>query len=83
MDIFKIILIAFLGTIFCVVLKETRKDTNAWKIDGTPEEDSYLNITNFQIASDSVLKLAKEKNVTVNTYLAAVMMKAILIMNSI
>jgi stage III sporulation protein AD len=26
MDIFKIILIAFLGTIFCVVLKETRKD---------------------------------------------------------
>lgn len=59
-------------------VKETRKDTNAWKIDGTPEEDSYLNITNFQIASDSVLKLAKEKNVTVNTYLAAVMMKAIL-----
>lgn len=26
MDIFKIILIAFLGTILCVVLKETRKD---------------------------------------------------------
>jgi stage III sporulation protein AD len=26
MEIFKIILIGFLGTIFCVVLKETRKD---------------------------------------------------------
>ena len=26
MDIFKIVLIGFLGTIFCVVLKETRKD---------------------------------------------------------
>lgn len=26
MEIFKIILIAFLGTIFCVVLKESRKD---------------------------------------------------------
>ena len=26
MDIFKIVLIGFLGTVFCVVLKETRKD---------------------------------------------------------
>lgn len=59
-------------------VKETRKDTNAWKIDGTPEKDSFLNITNFQINSSAVLKLAKEKNVTVNTYLAAIMMKAIL-----
>ena len=59
-------------------VKETRKDTNAWKIDGTPEEDAFLNITNFQISSDLVSKLAKEKNVTVNTYLSAVMMKAIL-----
>ena len=26
MDIFKIVLIGFLGTVFCVILKETRKD---------------------------------------------------------
>lgn len=59
-------------------IKETRKDTNAWKIDGTPEEDAFLNITNFQMSSEKVWHLAHEKNVSVNTYLSAVMMKAIL-----
>ena len=59
-------------------IKETRKDTNAWKIVGTPEEDSYLNITNFQISSDIIVNHAKQKGVTVNTYLAAIIMKAIL-----
>jgi hypothetical protein len=59
-------------------IKESRKDTNAWKIDGTPEEDGYLNITNFQIDSDIIVNLAKQKNVTVNTYLSAIIMKSIL-----
>lgn len=59
-------------------IKETRKDTNAWRIDGNPEEDTYLNITNFQMSSEHIRKLAAEKNVSVNTFLTAVMMKAIL-----
>lgn len=59
-------------------VKETRKDTDAWRIDGTPEEDQFLNITNFQMSSDAVHALAHEKGVSVNTYLAAVMMRAIL-----
>ena len=59
-------------------VKESRKDTNAWKIIGTPEEDSFLNITNFQLDSDAIVRLAKEKKVSVNTYLAAILMKAIL-----
>lgn len=59
-------------------IKETRKDTDAWRIDGTPEEDGFLNITNFQMSSESIRKLAREKGVTVNTFLAAVMLKAIL-----
>lgn len=59
-------------------VKENRKDTNAWKITGTPEEDSFLNITNFQISSDKVLSLAKQKKVSVNTFLCAVLMKSIL-----
>jgi len=59
-------------------VKETRKDTDAWKIDGTPEEDGFVNITNFQISSEVIKKMAKEKHVTVNTFLAAVLMKAIL-----
>lgn len=59
-------------------VKETRKDTDAWRIDGTPEEDSFLNVTNFQMSPEKVLALAHEKGVSVNTYLAAVMMRAIL-----
>lgn len=59
-------------------IKETRKDTDAWRIDGTPEPDGYLNITNFQMSADKILHLAHEKNVSVNTYLTAVLMKAIL-----
>lgn len=59
-------------------IKETRKDSNAWLIDGTPEEDAFLNITNFQMSSDLIVNMAKEKGVTVNTLLTAVMMKAIL-----
>lgn len=59
-------------------IKETRKDSNAWKIDGTPEPDAFINVTNFQMSADHILQLAREKNVSVNTYLTAVLMKAIL-----
>lgn len=59
-------------------VKETRKDSNAWKIDGTPEEDAFLNISNFQMSSDVIRVMSKDKNVSVNTFLTAVMMKAIL-----
>ena len=59
-------------------VKETRKDTDAWRIDGTPEDDSFLNITNFQMSSDIIYALAQEKKVSVNTFLTAVIMKAIL-----
>lgn len=59
-------------------VKETRKDTDAWRIDGTPEEDGFLNITNFQMDSDLILRMAHEKKVSVNTFLTAVLMKAIL-----
>ena len=59
-------------------IKETRKDTNAWIIDGTPEEDNFLNVTNFQMSCEVIKEMSKEKNVSVNTFLSAVMMKAIL-----
>ena len=59
-------------------VKETRKDTDAWRIDGTPEEDGFLNVTNFQMDSDIILRMAHEKKVSVNTFLTAVLMKAIL-----
>lgn len=59
-------------------IKETRKDTDAWKITGTPEHDSFINVTFFHMSSDTILKLAREKKVSVNTFLCAVLMKAIL-----
>lgn len=59
-------------------VKETRKDTNAWKITGTPEEDDFLNITNFQMDENLIWELAHERKVSVNTFLSAIMMKAIL-----
>ncbi len=59
-------------------IKETRKDTDAWKIDGTPEEDGFLNITNFQMSSELIHDMARQKKVSVNTFLTAVLMKAIL-----
>ena len=58
-------------------MKETRRDSNAWRIDGTPEEDGYLNVTNFQMSSEVIYKMAKAKNVSVNTFLTAIMLKAI------
>ncbi len=61
-------------------IKETRKDTNAWRIDGTPEEDAFLNVTNFQMSSEHIRRLAAEKKVSVNTFLTAVLMKAILML---
>ena len=59
-------------------VKETRKDTNAWSIQGTYEDDGYVNITNFQMSAEHILRLAHEKGVSVNTYLSAVLMKAML-----
>ncbi len=59
-------------------IKETRKDSNAWRIDGTLEEDGYINVTNFQMSSNQIINMAREKKVSVNTFLTAVLMKAIL-----
>ena len=59
-------------------VKETRKDTDAWRIDGTLEEDGYINVTFFQMSSEKIIQMAREKKVSVNTFLCAVLMKAIL-----
>lgn len=63
---------------YAAPIKETRRDTDAWKIDGTPEEDSFLNVTNFQISPERVHAMAKELGVSVNTFLCAIIMRAIL-----
>lgn len=59
-------------------IKETRKDTDAWRIDGTPEEDGFINITNFQMDTQVIRNMARENKVSINTFLVALMMKSIL-----
>lgn len=59
-------------------IKESRRDSDAWRIDGTLEEDGFVNITNFQMSSEIIVKMAKEKGVSVNTLMTAILMKSIL-----
>ena len=56
----------------------SRKDTNAWKMKGTPQPDGILNLTCFQLKVQEVLAAAHRHNATVTVFLSAVMMQALL-----
>lgn len=56
----------------------SRKDTNAWKMKGTPQPDGVLNLTCFQLKVQEVLAAAHRHNTTVTVFLSAVMMQALL-----
>ena len=56
----------------------SRKDTNAWKMKGTPQPDGVLNLTCFQLKVQEVLAAAHQHNATVTVFLSAVMMQALL-----
>jgi hypothetical protein len=55
---------------------KSRRDTNAYRIYGTKEPDSFLNNTTFIMDADALLSRAKEEKVTVTALLAAALMKA-------
>lgn len=55
----------------------SRKEDNAWRLLGTPEQDGYLNLTCFQLSSPQVLEKAHEYGVSVTAFLGAVMMQAL------
>ncbi len=55
---------------------KSRRDTNAYRIYGTKERDSFLNNTTFIMDADALLSRAKEEKVTVTALLAAALMKA-------
>ena len=56
----------------------SRKDTNAWKMKGTPQPDGVLNLTCFQLKVQEVLPAAHQHNATATVFLSAVMMQALL-----
>lgn len=55
----------------------SRKEDDAWRLTGTPEQDGFLNLTCFTLPSELVRKKAKQYGVTVTAFLCAVMMQAI------
>lgn len=55
----------------------SRKEDNAWRLHGTPEQDGFLNLTCFTLSSQAVLEKAHEYGVTVTAFLCAVMMEAL------
>ena len=55
----------------------SRKDTNAWKMSGTPQPDGALNVTCFQLDVPQVLEMAHAYHATMTVFLSAVMMQAL------
>ncbi len=56
----------------------SRKETDAWRLQGTPEPDQFLNLICFQIPVDAALEKAHEYCVSMTAFLSAVLMKALL-----
>jgi len=54
-----------------------RKEDDAWRLSGTPEQDGCLNLTCFELVSSEVLEKAHQYGVTVTAFLCAVMMQAL------
>ena len=55
----------------------TRKQSNAWRLKGTPEKDGFVNLTCFSLDVDKVRQKAREYGVGVTAFLGAVMMQAL------
>ena len=58
-------------------VKSNRKEDNAWRLLGTPEQDGYLNLTCFRLSSSQVLVKSHEYGVSVTAFLCAVIMQAL------
>ena len=59
-------------------VKASRKESNAWRLTGTPEPDGYRNLLCLQMDTQAVLDAAHEYGVSLTVYLTAVMMEALL-----
>lgn len=59
-------------------VKASRKDTNAWKMKGTPQPGGVLNLTCFQLDVTRALTVAHEHHASLTVFLSAVMLQALL-----
>jgi NRPS condensation-like uncharacterized protein len=55
----------------------SRKESNAWHLTGTPEENGFLHLTCFQVPVAAALQKAHEYHVTLTEFLCAAMMQAL------
>lgn len=60
----------------------SRKDTNAWHMYGEKQKDGFLNLTCFKIPVDEAIQLAHKYNSTLTVFLSAVMMQALINLQS-
>lgn len=58
-------------------LQASRKGNTAWKLDGTPEKEGFLNLTCFCLPVEAVLEKAHQYGVSVTAFLCAAMMMAL------
>ncbi len=56
----------------------SRRDTNAWRMYGEPQNGGLLNLVCFKADTKKVLELAHSYNSTLTVFMSAVMMKALL-----
>ena len=55
----------------------SRRDTNAWRLSGTPEPDGFLNVTCLTLPSQAVREKARDYGVSVTNFLSAALMEAL------
>ncbi len=58
-------------------LPQSRQENTSWHVGGEQTLGGYLNATTFTLSANEVVKKAHEYNVSVTTFLCAVMMKAL------
>jgi len=56
----------------------SRRESNAWRLSGTPEPDGYRNLTCFRLPAAQALEAAHEQGVSLTAYLCAALMQALL-----
>ena len=56
----------------------SRKDTNAWRMSGVPQEDGFLYLTCFKIPVREALEVAHSYDSTLTVFMSAAMMMALL-----
>ena len=55
----------------------SRRESNAFRLSGTPEQDGFLNITCFTLSAQQALEKARSYGVSLTTFLAAAMLQTL------